>query len=161
MAASISAGVARDRAARAAANLLLQSGLKRANERGIAVHDLGVSAASLAQLITLREGGRLGSNAADELFGILADRADDPAASSPPESVETLALARGLLIVRDDAALDEWCRTAIAAQPKAAEDVRAGKQAAIGRLVGEAMRASAGRGDAAAIRQRLVSLLSG
>ncbi|MBL9031694.1 MAG: Asp-tRNA(Asn)/Glu-tRNA(Gln) amidotransferase subunit GatB [Phycisphaerae bacterium] len=157
MAAAIASGLAQDRAARATANVLLQSGLKRANERGIAVHDLGLHPAEIAELGSLRERGLLGSNAADELFGLLADR---PCASGP-RSVESLARERSLLTLRDDAALDAWCRAAIAAHPKAADDVRAGKPAAIGRLVGEAMKASAGRGDAAAIRQRLASLLSG
>ena len=51
--------------------------------------------------------------------------------------------------------LEGWIEDAIAAQPKAAEDVAAGKDAAIGRLVGHVMKISAGQADAGEISKRL------
>ena len=49
-----------------------------------------------------------------------------------------------------------WCDEAIAAQPQAAADVRAGKVAAIGRIVGAVMKATGGRADGPTV-QRLVA----
>ena len=45
----------------------------------------------------------------------------------------------------NDGALDAWISEAIAAEPKAAEDVAVGKDAAIGRLVGRSVGVSLGR----------------
>ena len=136
-------------AGKLAANLVLQSGAKRANERGVMVSKLGIDAAEVAAIAKLREEGQIGNQAVETLFdGVIESGAggDDPAAAL--ERVKKLAQERGLLIVRDDAAMERWCDEAIAAQPAAAADVRAGKQAAIGRLIGAVMTASGGKADA-------------
>ena len=57
--------------------------------------------------------------------------------------------------VRDVGRLVAWCDEAIAAQPQAADDFRAGKEAAMGRLVGAVMKASGGQADAQAARPKL------
>ncbi len=172
IAAAMSLGVESTAAARKAANMILQSGAKRANERSAAaaqaahdeglappepvlVSDLGITARQIAGIIHLREEGRIGSNAADELFGLLCAGSDEPPGADPAE----VAQRRGMVIVRDDAALLRWCEQAIAENPRSAEDVRAGKVQALGRLVGAAMKASAGQGDAQAIRTRLSEML--
>ena len=167
------AGVSQERAAKQAANFILQSGAKRANERSalaahaasdkaghqvtatpLLVSDLGISAAQIAGLVKLREAGAINSNAADELFGLLCEPAN---AGAEPA---TLASARGMIVVRDDAAIDTWCDAAIAEQPQAAADVRAGKQQALGRLVGAAMKRAAGKGDAALMHEAMLKKLS-
>jgi aspartyl-tRNA(Asn)/glutamyl-tRNA(Gln) amidotransferase subunit B len=163
-------GIEAPRAGRLAANMVLQSGAKRANERGsggaggatggastpVLVSALGISPAQVAAIAKLREDGRISFAAADELFGLYCEPGSPHAEQSPAD----LAAARGLLIVRDTAALDAWCEQAIAQQAQAAADVRAGRMAAMGRLVGAAMKASAGGGDAKAIRQRLEEKLA-
>ncbi len=148
-------GVLSTRAARQAANFVLQNAMKRANERGVSVAELGVSAQQIAAIIKMREDGAISSTAADELFGLLCEPVHagaDPAA---------LAEQRGMLIVRDDAAVDAWIDAAIAEHAKAAEDVRAGKMQAIGRLVGAVMKASGGAVDAAEVRERILKRLGG
>ncbi len=151
-------GVDPPRAARLAANLLLQSGARRANERGVPIHRLGIDAHQVARIARLRADGRIGANAADELFGLFCTPAGGAGAPADPEA---LARERGLLIVRDDAALDGWIDAALAAQPAAAADVRAGRAQALGRLIGEIMKASAGKADAKAARERLLARLAG
>jgi aspartyl-tRNA(Asn)/glutamyl-tRNA(Gln) amidotransferase subunit B len=49
----------------------------------------------------------------------------------------------------------------IAAHPDEVQRFREGKQALIGFLVGQAMKRSAGAGDASAIRERMVAKLNG
>ncbi|MFO0834765.1 MAG: Asp-tRNA(Asn)/Glu-tRNA(Gln) amidotransferase subunit GatB [Phycisphaerales bacterium] len=165
-------------AGKLAANLVLQSGAKRANERGVMVSKLGIEAASVAAIAKLREEGQIGNQAVETLFDELCgakstdheaqsvarhvDQASDDTASdalAALERVKKLAQERGLLIVRDDAAMERWCDEAIAAQPAAAADVRAGKQAAIGRLIGAVMAASGGKADAKAAREALLTKL--
>ncbi len=133
-------------AGRAVAKLLLNVGAKRANERGVAVHELGIAPTQVAQLLTLREENRIGSNAAEQLFGLLCESDDDAI---------SLSQRHNLLQVSDAGALDEWVSRAIAAQPQAANDFAAGKDAALGRLVGEVMKASGGQADAKAVQAKL------
>ena len=56
---------------------------------------------------------------------------------------------RGLGQISDDGALKKLASEVLAANPQALADWKAGKQQAIGFLVGQAMKASKGRGDAA------------
>jgi len=145
--------VERSRAGKVAANMLLQAGARRANERGVQMNELGITPANVAAIGRLREDGRISNQAADELFGVLAE---------PEQSVrgaEEVAGERGLLIVKDDAALEKWVDEVIAANPKAAEDVRAGKVAAAGRLVGEVMKLAGGKVDAKGVREAVLRKL--
>ena len=61
--------------------------------------------------------------------------------AGPEADPAQLAEEKGLLQVSDEGALEEWVDQAIAAEPQAADDVRNGKMAAIGRLVGAVMKA--------------------
>lgn len=144
-------GIARDRAGRAAANLILQSGFKRSNEWGGLVHQLGISPEQVAQILLLREGGRISAASADELFGVLC---------GSDETADNAARRLSLLQVRDDAALARWCDESIAANPQATQDLRAGKMQAIGRLVGDVMKRSSGQADAKTVREMLLQRLS-
>jgi aspartyl-tRNA(Asn)/glutamyl-tRNA(Gln) amidotransferase subunit B len=153
------AGVDAERAGRLSANMVLQAGAKRANERSSArgapvlVTDLGIQPGQVAAIVKLRDQESISAAAADELFGIMCDpahSASDPAA---------LAAERGMLIIRDDASIERWCVQAILDHPRAADDVRAGKLQAIGRLVGAVMKLSGGASDAADIRRRLLQKL--
>ena len=134
----------------ACAKLLLNVGARLANERDTNVQDLGITPAQVRQVVELRDRDAIGSSAADELFALLC-QSDGKAAD--------VAGHNGLLQVRDEGRLAAWCREAIEAQPQAADDVRAGKGAALGRLVGEVMKRSGGQADAKAAREQLAKLL--
>ena len=160
LAAAVAQGVDADRAGRLVANALLQSGAKRANERTTMdrqalVSDLGITPAQVAGIISLRDSGRLNSTSADDLFGALCDGGGQDPGADP----ERVAAARGWLIVRDDGALDTWCDKVIAGNAKAADDVRAGKLQALGRLVGETMKLAGGAADAKSVRETLLKKL--
>jgi aspartyl-tRNA(Asn)/glutamyl-tRNA(Gln) amidotransferase subunit B len=62
---------------------------------------------------------------------------------------------KGLAPIADTGELEALVERAIAADPKAVEQVRAGKQQAVGALVGAVMRETKGRADGAEV-QRLV-----
>ena len=148
-------GIPRARAGKAIANTLLQSGMRRANERGVTVDQLGILVHELAELVALREAGGVNNQSADELFGLLCERSTGAAVG-----VAELAAQRGLLIVRDDAAMAGWITQVIEANPAAAQDVRAGKLQAAGRLVGEVMKLAAGKADAKTVREALLKALA-
>jgi aspartyl-tRNA(Asn)/glutamyl-tRNA(Gln) amidotransferase subunit B len=138
----------------AIAKLLLNNVAKRANELGKEIGEMGLSAAQIAELAVMKEKGTIGAQAVDPILAALATEAG---ASS--ESVAACAERLGLVQVRDDGQLDVWCDAAIVAQPQAADDVRSGKDAAIGRLVGHVMKLSGGKVDAKSVNERLRSKL--
>jgi aspartyl-tRNA(Asn)/glutamyl-tRNA(Gln) amidotransferase subunit B len=134
----------------AVGKLLLNAGAKRANERKCLIHELGAAPAQVAELVRLRDANEVGPQAADQLFGLLCGAS---------EGARELAQRHGLLQVRDDSALDAWVEEAIAAQPQAAADVAAGKDAATGRLVGHVMKRSQGKADAKSVNEKLLKRL--
>jgi aspartyl-tRNA(Asn)/glutamyl-tRNA(Gln) amidotransferase subunit B len=134
----------------AAGKFLLNQLAKRANEHGAALHEAGLSAAQVAGIIALRESGALGAQSVDALVAAIAGTPEDPKAA---------AERAGLLVVRDDAALDSWVDQAIAANAQAAADVRAGKMAAIGRIVGSVMKLAGGKADAKTVNERILARL--
>ena len=104
----------------------------------------------MAERLVLRRAGTVPPQAVDRLLELAAESSD---------SILDLAEANGLMIVRDEGAMEAWLDEAIAAQAQAADDVRNGKDAAIGRLVGAVMKASGGQADAKAVRDRLFARL--
>jgi len=100
--------------------------------------------------VTLRETGSLGAQNVDALVNALAGSSD---------TASDAAARAGLLVVRDDAALDGWIAQAVAANAQAADDVRAGKMNAIGRIVGAVMKLAGGTVDAKTVNERIVSKL--
>ena len=132
------------------AKWLLNAGAKLSNEKNCPVDELGITPEQLAGIITLRSSNQIGSSAANTLFEKLC--VCDCAA-------DALAESEGLLQVTDQNSLNTWVVEAIDAHPQAADDVRGGKDAAIGRLIGEVMKRSGGSADANAVRNQLLSTL--
>ncbi len=139
-------------AGQASAKLLLNSGAKRAHERECGVHELGIVPQQVAQLIHLRDENKVGSSAADELFGLLCETDDN---------ARHVAERAGLMQVSDEGQLDKWIEQAIQAQPQAADDFSRGKDEALGRLVGEVMKLSQGQAEAKSVHAKLRQTLRG
>ncbi len=139
-------------AAKEASKWVLNAAARLAGERGVEPHECGVSAGQIGDLIAMRHAGDIGSSAANTLFEMMCENDADP---------KTLAEDAGLLQVSDAGALDGWIDEAVAAQPQAAEDFAAGKDAAAGRLIGHVMKASGGAADAAGVRAKLIERLRG
>ncbi|MEX0741635.1 MAG: Asp-tRNA(Asn)/Glu-tRNA(Gln) amidotransferase subunit GatB, partial [Phycisphaeraceae bacterium] len=121
--------------AKRAAAILLNNLGKRANERGIFLSALGITPAQIAAIERMNADNKISSSAADELYGLCIEL-------GPAADAEKLAEEKGLMQVSDDTAIDAWVDAAIAAEPQAADDVANGKMAAVGRLIGAAMKAS-------------------
>ena len=71
---------------------------------------------------------------------------------------ETIS-ALGLDEKIDDSALEGWCREALEANPRVAEEVRAGKHKALGACIGPVMKASGGKADPQRITEVLKALI--
>ena len=92
----------------------------------------------------MTDGAQLSSTAAKELLPeIIANKADP----------ETLAKQKNLLQVSDEGELVLIIVQILSENEKAAEDVRNGEMKAIGFLVGQVMKASAGRANPAKVQE--------
>ncbi|MCH8260797.1 MAG: Asp-tRNA(Asn)/Glu-tRNA(Gln) amidotransferase subunit GatB [Planctomycetes bacterium] len=139
-------------AGQACAKLLLNAGAKRAHERSCPIHELGITPEQISQLILLRDSNAIGSSSSNELFALLCKTDDD---------AQPVAERAGLMQVSDEGQLDEWIEQAIQAQPQAADDFSRGKDAALGRLVGEVMKLSRGQAEAKSVQAKLRDRLRG
>ena len=128
--------VNRGAAAKRASNLVTNTLAQVANERGAAVYDLGISGARLAEVAALIDQNLVAAGSAPALFKALAE---DPGADA-----KATAERLGLLQVSDTGAIDAAIDALIAQNPKSLQDVRAGKMAALGSLVGMIMKSGKG-----------------
>ncbi|MGI8537938.1 MAG: Asp-tRNA(Asn)/Glu-tRNA(Gln) amidotransferase subunit GatB [Mycobacteriales bacterium] len=121
-----------------------------ANARGVEAGELPITAEQVARVVTLVAEGALTAGLARQVVdGVLAGE------GGPDEVVES----RGLAVVSDKGALSTAVDAALAAQPDAADKVRAGKVAAVGALVGAVMKATRGQADASVVRRLLLERL--
>ena len=124
---------------------------RHANERGSELAELPITPDQVARVSALVRAGTLNDKLARQVLdGVLAGEGD-------PDAV---VAARGLAIVSDDAVLAEAVDAAIAAKPDVAAKIRSGKEAAVGALIGDVMRATKGRADAGRARELILQRLS-
>lgn len=138
-----------------AAAMLLNYGAKRANERGCAIHQLPITPQQIQRIAELTAAGKISSNAADELFGLCCE--------SPSRSVEELARENGLLQVSDAGALAAYVDQVLAdpRNARAVADLKAGKDKALGALIGQVMKLSKGQANPQVVTQILRNRLLG
>jgi aspartyl-tRNA(Asn)/glutamyl-tRNA(Gln) amidotransferase subunit B len=124
---------------------------RHANESGVDLPALPVTAQQVARVVELVAAGSLNDRMAREVFtGVLAGE------GSPDEVIAS----RGLAVVSDDSTLLVAVDEAIAANPDTAAKVRDGKVNAAGALVGAVMKATRGQADAARVRELILERLA-
>jgi aspartyl-tRNA(Asn)/glutamyl-tRNA(Gln) amidotransferase subunit B len=124
---------------------------REANERGILLADLPVTPTDVAAVESMVRDGKLNDKLAREVFaGLLAGEG----------TPEEIIAARGLAVVSDTGVLEAAVDEVIAANPDVAQKIRDGKVAAAGALIGQVMKATKGKADAAAVRELILSRLT-
>ncbi|GGC12321.1 Asp-tRNA(Asn)/Glu-tRNA(Gln) amidotransferase subunit GatB [Cellulomonas carbonis] len=117
---------------------------RTANAEGLALEELRVTPADVAELQRLVDSGRLNDKLARQaLAGVLAGEG----------SPEEVARARGLEVVSDDGALLTAVDAALAAQPDVVEKIRSGNLGPVGAIIGAVMKATRGQADAGRVRE--------
>jgi aspartyl-tRNA(Asn)/glutamyl-tRNA(Gln) amidotransferase subunit B len=105
---------------------------------GLALADAKVTPAHVAALVALLDQGVISSTQAKEVFADMFQSGEQPAA---------IVDRKGLRQSTDTGQLEGWCDTAIANDPKSADQVRAGNAKAINALKGAVMKLSAGKAN--------------
>ncbi len=112
-------------------NLILSHGRRLANEKSDAAGEIGISPERFAEVARLIDQNKISASTAGAIFDKLRER------DAPPKQ---LAAELGLMQVSDTGAIDAAIDAVIAANPKPLQDYRAGKQTAMGALVGMVMK---------------------
>ena len=147
----IEATVAQGATPAAARKWWLSDLARRANEAGVELFSLDVTAADVARVQALVDEGKINDKIARQVFdGVLAGE------GTPDEVVA----ARGLAVVSDEGALSEAVDRAIEANPGVADKIRDGKVAAAGALIGAVMKEMHGQADAGRVRELILEKLS-
>ncbi len=126
-----------------AAAMLLNYGAKRANEQSCLISELGITPTQIKSIADLTAADKIGSSAADELFGHCCEPGNQS------KSPDALAQEHGLLQVSDTGALEGFIDEVLA-NPKNAkiiDDIKNGKDKAIGALLGQVMKLSKGQAN--------------
>ncbi len=131
------------------ANIITQFGLKIANEKNIAINDLGVTPDQVAKLASLLENGIINASAGAAIFEKMLADSRDP---------QEIAQNHNLIQQSDAGALAALVNEVIAAHAKAFEDFQSGgKKAgkARGFLLGQVMQKTKGQANPQVVGQLL------
>ncbi len=142
--------------AKTAANWATQDVLRDLKAADEELEDFPITSEILGGLLKWVTDDRLTTKSAREIYSILKDDASSGETLSL-ERVDTLASERET--VNDTGALTAAIEAAIQAQPKAAEDVRSGKHAAVGPMMGMVMKQVSGA-DPKVVRAMLLETLA-
>ena len=122
----------------AAANWITNDLLRDLTAASLPLAASQVTPAHVAGLVALVESGAVSSSQAKEIFTDMFQTGETPAA---------VADRKGLKQSSDTGQLEGWCDTAIANDPKSADQVRGGNAKAINALKGAVMKLSAGKAN--------------
>jgi aspartyl-tRNA(Asn)/glutamyl-tRNA(Gln) amidotransferase subunit B len=126
--------------AKPAANWLMGEVARRLNAAEQGIEQCPVAPATLAALIARVQDGTLSNNGARQVFDALWGGESD---------VDAVIAAKGLAQMSDAGELERIVDAVLAANAKSVEEYRAGKAKAFNALVGQVMKASAGKANPA------------
>ena len=121
-----------------------------ANARDLDPAALGVAPATIIELNSLIEAGRINDKIARQVLEFHVDGEGSP---------EAIVEARGLEVVSDDGALSAAVEKAMEENPDVVEKVQGGKLKAIGALIGPVMKETKGQADAGKVREIVLEKL--
>jgi aspartyl-tRNA(Asn)/glutamyl-tRNA(Gln) amidotransferase subunit B len=129
---------------KAASNWVMGELTRKLNETGTAIEDAPLDADALAELIVLVDGGTISGPVAKQVFETMYG-----SGRRAGEIVKT----EGLQMVTDQGAIDQTVADVLAGHAATVAEYRAGKTKTFGFLVGQVMKATAGKADPARVNE--------
>ncbi len=136
---------------KALANWVMGDFTRLLNARQCEVKESPVSPAQMAELLTLIEKGSISGKIAKTVLEEMFESGKDP---------EVIVKEKGLAQISDTGALAGIIDEVINANPQSVEDFKAGKERAIGFLVGQVMKATKGQANPGMVNQMLKEALA-
>jgi aspartyl-tRNA(Asn)/glutamyl-tRNA(Gln) amidotransferase subunit B len=141
--------------AKPAANWLMGDVASTLNREGVEIANSPVEASQLALLLKRIADGTISNKIAKEVFAAMWE------AKSPEENLaDTIIDQKGLRQISDSGALEAIVDEVLKANEKSVEQYRAGKEAALNALIGQAMKASKGKANPAQLTELLKKKLA-
>lgn len=137
--------------AKTLANWIMGDVTRLLNSNQCSVADSPISAKQLAELLVLIDKGTISGKIAKSVLEEMYSTGKD---------AQTVVKEKGLAQISDEGALLGIIDSVIAANPQSVEDFRAGKDRAIGFLVGQVMKATKGQANPGLVNQLLKQKLS-
>ncbi len=136
----------------ATGNWIVNDLLRELGAAKLGLADSRVAPAHIAALVKLVDSGTVLTNAAKEIFVEMFATGDQP---------DAVAERKGLNAAPTDSnGLEQWCRDAIAANPKALAEFKSGKDSAINAFKGPIMKAAKGKANPKLVDETLRKLLA-
>ena len=123
---------------KAIANWVINNLRAKITETQTPLEAVKIKPAQIPELAALVDNGKISSKIAQEVFAEMFTTGEAPNA---------IVEKKGLAQVSDTGAIEKFCDEVIAANPKSAEDFRAGKVAALNFLKGQVMKLSKGKAN--------------
>ena len=131
---------------KAIANWVINNLRARMSESGTLLEAVRIKPMDIQELIALVESGQISGKIAQDVFAEMF---------ATGQSAGRIVEAKGWAQVSDAGAIERYCEQVIAANPKSAEDYKAGKIAALNFLKGQVMKASQGKANPALVGEIL------
>ena len=136
-----------------AANWVTQDVQRELNERNIGIQDFPLHSSVLGDVLSRIVKKEITTKSGRDLFAELLNIKSDEIITA--EQIHQIIVDKGLAVVSDTGQLEGVIAAVIAKNAKAAEDLRSGKQAAAGPLIGQVMREVKGA-DPGIVRQMIL-----
>ena len=131
-------------------NWLMVETMRLLKENGMDADDIKFSPENLAKLVKLTDDGVINSSVAKEVFEQIFKEDIDP---------EKYVEEKGLKMDNDEEGLKATLEEIVANNPQSVSDYKAGKEKAIGFLVGQAMKATKGKANPGIVNKLLKEIL--
>lgn len=137
--------------AKATSNWIMGDFARMLNESEIEIQDSKVTPELLAKLIVLIDKGTISSKIAKTIFEDMFSSGKDP---------EEIVKEKGLVQISDEGEILKIVQEVIANNPQSVADYKAGKDRAIGFLVGQIMKQTKGKANPAMVNKMLLEVLN-
>lgn len=132
-------------------NWLMGDFARLLNEKEIEIDDSKVTEENLASLIMLIDKGTISSKIAKQIFEEMFETG---------EKAEDIVNKKGLVQISDEGAIKEICQKIVDANPQSIADYKAGKDRAIGFLVGQVMKETKGKANPQIVNKLLLEIIN-
>ncbi|TVX86729.1 Asp-tRNA(Asn)/Glu-tRNA(Gln) amidotransferase subunit GatB [Paenibacillus agilis] len=136
--------------AKAVANWIMGDLLGYLNQNSKEIDDVLLNGQNLGEMIGLIEKGTISNKIAKTVFKEMLESGKAP---------QAIVEEKGLVQISDEGAIRGIVEKIVAANPQSVEDYRAGKERAIGFLVGQVMRETKGKANPTLVNELLVDVL--
>lgn len=136
---------------KAVSNWIMGDFTRMLNEKEIEIDESKVTAQNLAELVTLIDKGTISSKIAKQVFEDMFETG---------ENAKDIVEKKGLVQMSDEGAIKEIVQKVVDANPQSIADYKAGKDRAIGFLVGQIMKETKGKANPQIVNKLLLEIIN-